>query len=738
MALGGATLAGQVVLLREILVVCAGNEIALGLTLFSWLLWTGLGSLAAALVERRWPQAGRRTGSGLVWLGVLLVLALPVVRLFRWWAGFEFGVLLPPWAMLLLTWCALAPACLVSGYLFARLCRRSAEAAPSPGRAVGRVYALEAVGAGTLGLALHFILIRWLPPLTILVGAAAGLSLAGLWAARGRTRRWRLILPGLAAAALMIVWPWSGRWDHLLRQVAARPFVVVASTDTPYARLEAMRYGRQVTVFVGGEALFSHPDRLSVERAVHPALAMHPRPRRVLVVGGSPGRVFREILAHRSVERIDYVQLDPGLIDLARRVLPPRARRGMADPRVKIHLADGRRFIRRTPGRYDVVLIRLPDPTTAQLNRYYTVRFYRSLRRGLARGGLVSLDVRGGENIVGPRVARYLRSVLDTLRAVFPEVVVFPGERARIFAAVAKGVLDPRAEALLDRLRRRGVNAPAVSGYLAADASLFRQDLFWDRMKQVGPVPVNTDFSPRCFFYALSMETAQGSPVLGRVMAGLERVPAAAVLALLLVLGILIRLLRRRLRGVWPLMALGSIGFTEMTLQIGLMIAFQILYGRMYQAVGLLIAAYMVGLAAGAAWMTARVDALKTPRGALVGVQFLGAGVCLAVLWAALGLHRLSGLAVPDWWALVLFPGLALATGVLGGVHFPLASRVYIASREAVGVGAGRLNAVDLASAALGALLAGLVLIPVWGFVWTLVLAATLCLAVALGGTWAD
>jgi spermidine synthase len=736
-ALGAATLAGQVLLLREILVVCAGNEIALGLTLFSWLLWTGLGSLAAGWWEKlRRERRRHRVGVGLVWLGALLVVALPAVRLFRLAAGWPLGILLSPGAMLLLTTAVLAGPCLVSGFVFVRLCRRSAEqwSGLGPGRAVGRVYALEAVGAGAAGLALHFIFLLWLRPLTVMVGLAVILSGAGLVAAWSAAGRWRLI-PALAVGlVLLVLLPFSAHLDLSLRQLAARPLKVIVSTDTPYARLEATRYRDQITVYVGGEEMFSWPDRLSVERAVHPALAMHPRPRRVLVIGGAPGRIFTEILKHRAVRRIDYVQIDPGLIDLAQDVLPPTAGRTARDPRIQTHLTDARRFVRQTRSRYDVVLIRLPDPTTAQLNRYFTVEFYQRLRRVLAPRGLVTFTVRGGENIIGPSVARYLRNVRDTLATVFGDIVVFPGDQTRFFAAVGHKTLIRRPEVLLKRLRDRGIDAPAVSGYLSTDASLFKQDWWLSRIASAPSGPPNTDFSPRCFYYALTVETAQQSPVLAGVLTGLARVPVPAILAGLFGLGIVSWFLRRRWQRSWPLIALASIGFTEMTLQISLMLAFQILYGRMYQAVGLLIAAYMVGLAGGAAWMSGRVDTLARPRQALVAVQALGAGTCLVVLWAGLGLHHLQGLFGPDWWALFVLPGLALATGFLGGVHFPLTSRTYIPSRTEVGVGAGRLNAVDLAAAALGALLAGLVLIPVWGFIWTLIIAAILCLAVAVGG----
>ena len=56
----------------------------------------------------------------------------------------------------------------------------------------------------------------------------------------------------------------------------------------------------------------------------------------------------------------------------------------LADPRLRTHLTDARHFVRRTEESYDVIIVDLPDPSTAQLNRFHTREFFGQARKALA------------------------------------------------------------------------------------------------------------------------------------------------------------------------------------------------------------------------------------------------------------------------------------------------------------------------------------------------------------------
>ena len=173
----------------------------------------------------------------------------------------------------------------------------------------------------------------------------------------------------------------------------------------------------------------------------------------MLLLGGGLGLV-PEMLKTPGVTRLDYVELDPQLLNLARDLIPGAAA-WLRDPRVRLGHQDARHFVARTPERYDVILMALPEPRSAQLNRFYSREFFRLAAGKLAPGGVFNFSLTGSETSLHPWRAAYLAMAYHTLGQVFPEVLALPGERVQFFAAAAPGVLTADPERLAARLRER-------------------------------------------------------------------------------------------------------------------------------------------------------------------------------------------------------------------------------------------------------------------------------------------
>ncbi len=122
------------------------------------------------------------------------------------------------------------------------------------------------------------------------------------------------------------------------------------------------------------------------EPMAHLPLLAHPAPRRVLVIGGGDGALVREILRHASVESVDFVELDEGVIEFCRAYFPELGGEAFKDDRVRLHIQDGRAFVEnqvKEGAHYDAIFMDMTDPSGPSL-ALYTLEFFRSVSHLLA------------------------------------------------------------------------------------------------------------------------------------------------------------------------------------------------------------------------------------------------------------------------------------------------------------------------------------------------------------------
>ena len=701
--LGFTASIAQIVLLRELMLVFGGNEISLGLVLAVWLLWTAVGSgVTGRLVLR--TAYPRRWMAG---LQALVALSLPAtvlgVRLGKAALTTVPGESLGPAAALLVSLAALSLFCILSGALFTAASRLWADTG-------ARVYMVEAVGAVAGGLLAGLALLRLCSPLQIACGLGLLNLMAALWLTTGRL--WARCAAGAALAGLSVaVFAALPIVESAVIQRSWPPgYRLLAARSSAYGNLAVVETEGSRSVYENGLILFHAPDPEGAEEAVHYALLEHPAPRRLLLIGGGANGSLLEALKHPSIERVDYVELDPAIVEIARRYFREQWAPAESDARVHVHVTDGRRFVQTAAGSFDVIVVNLPDPHTAQLNRYYTLEFFREAAAKLAPDGILSFHLAASENYIGPDLAEFLRTMDKTLRAVFPEVVAMPGETVHFFAAKRAGVPTRDPAVLLARLRERRLATTYVREYyLPFRMAPERMSELEERIRPLPSTRVNRDLAPVAYYFDMTLWSSRfghGYAAALRALGGVSFVRLASVIGLPLIAFVIAG--RRCLSAAAACTA--ATGFTSIGLEVLLLLAFQAKYGSLYQGLALLIAAFMAGMAVGAG--QARRRQARRPAPLLAWVQ------CLVAL-APLALCALF--AAPR----AVYPLLALGCGVLGGYQFALASRVSRAARP------GALYAVDLAGSCAGAILFSLYLIPVFGFFRTSLLAAELNLAPA-------
>ncbi|WP_411091326.1 polyamine aminopropyltransferase [Streptomyces sp. 049-1] len=291
------------------------------------------------------------------------------------------------------------------------------------GGAVADLFAADYVGALVGGLAFPFVLLPFLGQLTgaLLTGtvnAVVGAALVlGLFR-RDLTRRarWLLLTANLLVLALLATATvLAGDFERAARQaVYGQDVRVAVRTGVQEVVLTGGTDGRSLGLFLDGRLRVGGSDeRRYHEALVHPVMSgTHAR---VLILGGGDGLAAREVLRRPGVQRVDVLELDPGLTRLARHDpgLSTLNEHAYGDPRVHVLTEDAFRRLRSTPSAtYDVVISDLPDPGITASTKLYSQEFYGLLRRVLAPDG--RLVVHAGPAAARPRT---FWTVDATLRA---------------------------------------------------------------------------------------------------------------------------------------------------------------------------------------------------------------------------------------------------------------------------------------------------------------------------------
>ena len=390
----------------------------------------------------------------------------------------------------------------------------------------------------------------------------------------------------------------------------------MGSRDSIYGNLAVIETGNIRSIYDNGVILANAPDENAAEEAVHYALLEHPAPKRILLIGGGVNGSIAQALKHPTVERIDYVELDPALIDMARQFFPVQSAPLVSDPRVHVHYADGRYFLRNylktTGDTFDVIILNVPDPQTAQLNRFYTAEFFRSARDHLAPGGLLALQLRSSEDYISPDLAEFLRCIHHTLQEVFPYVVAIPGETIHFFAATRPDVLTDNPQTLIARLQERNLKTQYVREYFIPFRMMpDRMEQIREQLQPLASTPVNRDFEPIAYYFDVVLWSTQFKLGYSRWFQAAAHIAFTRVIDAVLVItwfgGVLLVLVPNREKRARSAAAycMAATGFTLMALQIFLLLAFQSIYGYVYQQLAILIAMCMAGIALGS-WLGIR------------------------------------------------------------------------------------------------------------------------------------
>jgi spermidine synthase len=121
----------------------------------------------------------------------------------------------------------------------------------------------------------------------------------------------------------------------------------------------------------------------------HPAMAVNPAIKRVLIIGGGDGGTAREIARYQSVEQIDMVEIDELVVRVCQKHMPSTAEILDKDPRINLMFRDGLQFVKEAKaGYYDLILVDSTDPEGPG-EGLFSVEFYNDCYRCLSEDGIL-------------------------------------------------------------------------------------------------------------------------------------------------------------------------------------------------------------------------------------------------------------------------------------------------------------------------------------------------------------
>lgn len=253
--------------------------------------------------------------------------------------------------------------------------------------------------------------------------------------------------------------------------VAVPPGVVKAQAGLLHEETSYHQYiqvverpdGRRVLHLNEGIAVHSmwRPDSVLTGGVWDAFLAVPPllgRPlERVAILGNAGGTTARALGVYYPDAEVDGVELDPAVSRVGRRYF------GMEDnPRLTVHDADARPFLRSTEERYDLIVV---DAYRQPYVPFYlaTREFFRLVRERLAPGGVVALNI-----AAVPDDKRLVRAIGGTLSAELPQVLAWPALR---FNTIVLGLSETlTANELERRLREGPADLAPLRELLARDA----------------------------------------------------------------------------------------------------------------------------------------------------------------------------------------------------------------------------------------------------------------------------
>ncbi len=600
--------------------------------------------------------------------------------------------------------------CFFLGLQFSFLARSVALQKSFPDDPSAFVYIFESIGSVFASLAISLLLLRWFTNFQcLLIMAVLGSFFISLFG----NIRWGYFIA--LFFAIFLSSPLAGKIESSFVQIywhsVDKNMRVLAWENSRYGELTVLDWGGENIFYANSLKQSVLPDKIGSQTVASLVMNEHPEPKSILLIEGGLGGLAEEI-ARYPYAHVDYLELDEKAFQLTRPFLNTLD----VQQNLKNIFSDGRWYMQQNKNKtYDLIIINAGRPISATSNRYYTREFFQLAAQRLNDGGILAIvNFPSSENYLGSELLQLNGSLYRTLKTQFEDILVIPGDQAIFLASPQKGVLSRDIFLLEKRYVERGIQCRYF--YPQVFAQYFQQEriaFIKDSLEKSSSVRINRDFEPISYYFDFILwnKVVRGeNPLLLRI-AAVKFKYVFSFVSLLLFLGILSAGFSRRKKAARTGVIIGIaifIGFAGITFSFLLILAFQTIFGYVYEWIGLAMAAFMLGLSVSSFIINKRLNYFG---------KYFWLRICLLLILLT-GICFLPLLRIlVNTHSYLLYFSMVFWSGALIGGAFPILCKLYQNSIQIRHPGS--IYAADLVGGSGGSLLTSGFFVPLFGFAHT-------------------
>ena len=709
-SLGLISIISQGIILREFLINFYGNEFFIGILLAGWLLSVSLGSLAFGKILKKlknFPELVDYLQVLILFLLFLEVLFIRYLRGIFWQSEIPnliysalTGLLLPlPLCFLLGAWWTLA-----SNYFYERNKERGAFL-------VNFAYFLECLGFIVGGILFNLFLVKLNSLKAVIFFGILNLSLIIFFSLSKKSLKLKSLFVFLLLFFLFFYFsPFLKKVEDWSIALKFKDQVLIESKNTLYGNITILKKDSQYNFYEDGVYFGSEKDYEFAENFVHLALLSHNLPEKVLLIGGGATGFLREILKH-PVKDVYYLELDPELITISKNFLSQEQRNYLSDKRVKIINLDAIYFLKTTDQKFDLILVNLPNPSTALINRFYSKEFFQLIKEKLKEDGIFVDSLAYSSSGLNKNLKKLLTLHFKTLATIFPKVVALPEDEIFFFAFNKENV-NFGSELLIKRFEERKIKTNFFNeNYINYRLSNDRVLKFQEILAKEKNIKINQNFLPVSYFYQTLFWLDMFSK---RISLFLEKTAFsffAITLTILVFFASFLIFKKKEFDKKLPYLATLVSGFSLMSLETIIIFVYQAIVGYLYFKITLLISFLMTGLGLGVILENKKIEKSNLETFSLFKPHFRIAIFAILLIPLFYILNKIPSLFFIEFCLLLV----GFLAGFLSGFIFPLSNKIYLDFKQENTEETSLIYSADLLGSSLGAIIPSLIIIPAFG-----------------------